>query len=232
MEIQSPIECKVVKRLNRFVVEIKVDNLREKAYINNTGRLSELLVENKTGYCLKNSKPLKTSYRLFAISDHELAALIDTQLQMKAFEKALINNFIPWLKECEIIGRNVQLGKSKIDYLVKCMNKRIYVEVKSAVLRGNERYAMYPDCPSVRGRRHILELLSNLSKGGFSILLFIAALPKVDAFRPNREGDPEISKLIKRGIKRGLIVKAISMCYDPRSSVVRLDNPNLKVELE
>lgn len=36
---------------------------------------------------IRNAK--KTDYRLFAISDYELATIVDTGIQMKAFEEAV-----------------------------------------------------------------------------------------------------------------------------------------------
>jgi len=81
-----------------------------------------------------------------------LGALIDNQLQMKAFEKSLEANLIPWLLGCHILKRNAKLGASRIDYLLDCNGKKVYLEVKSAVLREGD-YAMYPDCPSDRGRK-------------------------------------------------------------------------------
>jgi len=64
------------------------------------------------------------------------------------------------------------------------------------------------------------------------MLLFIAALPKTNAFKPNKKGNLEIPKLIRRGLERGLMVKAISLHYNPKSSTARPDNPNLIIELD
>lgn len=64
---------------------------------------------------------------------------------MKAFEEAVKKKVIPWLVNCKIIKRNTRLGSSLIDYLFKCTKELLYLEVKSAVLRGDEIYAMYPD---------------------------------------------------------------------------------------
>jgi len=49
LKIDNTKECRIVSRLNRFVVEIKVDGVKRRAHINNTGRLKELLVKGKRG---------------------------------------------------------------------------------------------------------------------------------------------------------------------------------------
>ena len=43
-KVEEAVECKVLRRLNRFVVEVIADGKRLRAHINNTGRLSEFLV--------------------------------------------------------------------------------------------------------------------------------------------------------------------------------------------
>jgi hypothetical protein len=45
-----------------------------------------------------------------------------------------------------------------IDYLIEHKNKKYLLEIKSAVMKY-KNFAMYPDCPSVRGQKHIRELI-------------------------------------------------------------------------
>ncbi|HEC94414.1 MAG TPA: DNA/RNA nuclease SfsA [Thermoplasmatales archaeon] len=222
--------CRVRKRLNRFVVEVEVDDKVTTAYINNTGRLLDYLREDKKGFCLRNSNEKKTDYRLFAVEKNGFGAVIDTNLQMKAFEKALSLNLIPWLNGWEFIKRNVRLGESVIDYLFRKNSVFLYLEVKSAVLKDGD-YAMYPDCPSIRGQRHIWELITHVSNGGEAAILFIAALPKVKAFKPYESGDPVVKTLLVEAEKVGVMIKSISIFYNPRNAKLHLENPDLDVVL-
>ena len=231
LKIDSVVECRIVSRINRFVVEIFVNGERRMANINNTGRLHELLIKGRRGYCIRGG--IKTDYKLFGIKTGRCAAIIDTRLQMKSFEIAVSKNLIPWLKGCRILKRNVKVNESTIDYLLKC-DYELYLEVKSAALRKsirNTKYAMYPDCPSLRGRRHVLDLIEYVKQGKKAAILFIASVPKVRAFKPNRQGDYVLSKLIRKAANAGVVVKAISMHYNPENSTVILDNPQLKVRL-
>ena len=230
IEVENPVKCVIVGRVNRFVVKVIVDGNEQRAYINNTGRLSELLVGGRGAFCVRSKGTGKMDYRLFAVEDDNLGAIIDTQLQMKAFERALETGLIPWLSGCRILRRNARLGSSLIDYLLRCNEDRVYLEVKSAVLRGGT-YAMYPDCPSTRGRKHVKELTNHAKRGGKSIILFIAALPKVEAFKPNKTADPEIHKLLLEANKVGVKLRAIGMYYNPADSFIYLYNPSLKIVL-
>jgi len=230
LKIDNAAKCTIVKRLNKFVAEVIVKGKKAKAYVNNTGRLIEYLGEGKPAFCITIQNPKKTSYRLFAVKDGNLGAIIDTQLQMRAFERAVEFGFIPWLRGCRIIRRNARLGESLVDYLLGCNSKSLYLEIKSAVLREGH-YAMYPDCPSLRGRRHVSELTTHVRKGGNGAIVFIAAMPKVRAFRPYRSGDPRMHELLLKAHEAGVAIKSVSMYYDPKDSQVYLNDPDLTVAL-
>ncbi len=204
IKLKNLLKGKILKRLNRFLVEIRINNKVEVASLNNTGRLIDYLQKDKECLVMER-KSLKTNYRLIAVKDKNSWALIDTDIQMKAFEIALNKNLINFLKGAKIIKRNPRYKNSVFDYLIKYKNKEIFVELKSAVLRkGN--FAMYPDCPTERGRRHIKEITELKDRG---MIIFICALPYVKKFKPYEEGDPEIPKLLKVAKKNKVKIRAL-----------------------
>lgn len=230
LNLENPAECTIVGRLNRFVVQVKIADKPYLASINNTGRLLEFLVPGRRAYCLPHTKPLKTDFQLFAIEEGGLGALIDTRLQMNAFEQALETGMIPWLDGFHQVRRDAPLGRSLIDYLLTDGRHEVYLEVKSAALREGE-YAMYPDCPTTRGRKHIRELTEHRRKSGTACILFMAALPDVRAFKPNRPADPELYQLLLKAKRAGVELKALNIAYNPQRSAILLLNPDLTVEI-
>lgn len=110
LRIENPIECRIAERINRFVLKIRVRRDYYRAWINNTGRLHQFLVKGRKGFCVLNEKGGRTYYRLFSIKEGNFGAIIDTQLQMRVFEKSLEMKLVPWLKECRILKRNAKLG--------------------------------------------------------------------------------------------------------------------------
>ena len=230
MRIEKPIECVVLGRINKFVAKVLIGGKPRRAYINNTGRLLKYLAKGRKGFCIRPAKLGKTDCRLFSIEDDGFAAIVDTQLQMKAFEIALEMGLVPWMRESKILKGNAELGRSLIDYLLECGGERVYLEVKSAVLKEGE-CATYPDCPSARGRRHVKELTDHVKEGGLGTILFIAALPGVKAFRPNRSADPELHGLLKEAHSAGVNLKSIELYYSPEDSSVYLFDPDLEVRI-
>lgn len=230
LKIDHAIECVIVKRLNRFVVQVQVQGNSYRASINNTGRLLEFLVPDRRGFCVRHEKHLKTDFHLFAIEERGVGALIDTQLQMRTFERALETGMIPWLRGYRTLRRNAPLEDSLVDYLLGNDDEEVYLEVKSAVLRDGG-YAMYPDCPSLRGQKHIRTLTRYRRGGGKAFILFMAALPEVSAFKPNQPADPELYRLLVEAQRAGVAVKALNIVYQPDNSSISLANPDLPVDL-
>ncbi len=210
------------RRTSRFTVNIIINDTKYKAYLCNTGKLSQLLVKGKKACCLKNSKGI----RLLAVKDYDKGALVDTYYQMKSFEKAINVSIIPWLEKCSISRRNPKLGNSVMDYLLICNGNKVYVELKSAILRLNTHIASYPDTVSLR--RHVSELIKHVMLGGKAMVIFVAALPYVNSFKPNSEVDPLLASLIKQLLDEGVIVKAINEYFEPKSKCIMLDNYDLK----
>jgi sugar fermentation stimulation protein A len=230
LTVDSPIECRTVARLNRFVVEVQLGERHFRASTNNTGRLVDFISPGKQVYCHRHPRPSRTDFSLFAVDDSPAGALIDTQLQMRAFERAVSLEGIPWLAEAGAVRRNVALGESVIDYLLQVEGEELFLEVKSSVLRDGE-YAMYPDCPSLRGRRHVRALTQHVQRGGKAVIVFVAALPRVSAFKPNRLADPELHGLLVDAARAGVGIKALNIIYVPIDSTVQLVNPDLPVNL-
>jgi len=227
----EPIECTIIERVNRFTVRVLINGVVKNVHLTNTGRLREFLVNGKRGFCHRISGS-KLEYRLFAVEDGVQAALIDTVLQQKVFEHLVVYNKIPWLNGCIIAKRNPRLSGEVIDYLLVCSNEYLYTELKSAVLRFNGVYAGYPDCPTIRGRRQIKALINYVKQGGRALIVFIAGLPGVEAFKPYSEGDPVVADLIREASWSNVGVKAIALYYDPVYARIVVYNTDLAVNLD
>jgi len=226
------VPCTFIERLNRFVALVDVNGETKKALVTNTGRLKEFMVPGRRVFCTPKSGG-KTDFVLVAFEDLDgKGAVIDTRTQAKAFERAVELNVVPWLKGCRIKRREITVGKSRLDYLFECPGGEVYAEMKSAVLRGGERgeYAMYPDCPSTRGQKHIRELIELRKAGKRAMIFFIGAMPGVEKFRPYEPGDPEIARLLREAGEVGVEVRALSISLLPKGKVI-LERPSLEVEV-
>ncbi|HLI46683.1 MAG TPA: DNA/RNA nuclease SfsA [Geobacterales bacterium] len=224
------ISCNIVRRLNRFTVLINIEGREEAAWLTNTGRLKEIIYEGNTAVCIKLSSPKKLKFVLVGTKvDENKFTLIDTRLQMKCFEIAQEKKMIDWLQDYKLKKRNIKLGKSLIDYYFTDNSKEFFIEVKSAVLFDGY-HAMYPDCPSIRGRRHVEDLIEVKKKGKNAGLVFIAAHPFARAFKPFDAGDPILAQLIRKAYKEGVEIHALKMSLLKNGEII-LEDPELEIIL-
>ncbi len=159
--------CKILYRVNRFVVRLEIRNVEIDAHLTNTGRLHDVLVDNRK-YLVKKINSNKLKYRLISVLDGDgYYSVIDTITQNIGFTHTVEKNLIPKLKGCILIKKNPKINSSSLDFLYRCNNYNVLIETKSAVLRRESNEAMYPDCPTIRGRRHIMESI-NLQRRGLS----------------------------------------------------------------
>ncbi|MCE4620566.1 MAG: DNA/RNA nuclease SfsA [Desulfurococcales archaeon] len=224
--IRVPVrDCVFLERLNRFVAKILVEGRVDLAHITNTGRLEELLVRGRRCKIAEiNGKRLR--YRLVALEDKGGYAVIDTRTQSRAFEEAVERGLLCFFHDCRIAGREPRVGEGRLDYVLECNSGRVLVETKSAVLRGPSGEAMYPDCPTKRGVRHVRELVRLMGSGVRVAIVFIAAFPGARCFKPFREGDPQLYEVLTNALSMGLEVRALGIYMDD-SGDIYLEKPCL-----
>ncbi len=215
----------IIERKNRFIIKAKINNRIILAHLNNTGRLEEFVRKGNLGLFLPIKKD-KRKYRLSMIIENKSASIIDTSLQMKCFEVALEKGYLSWLRKAKILKRNFRINNSLIDYLIEHKDKKYILEIKSAAMKKGF-YAMYPDCPSIRGQKHLKELINHKN----SIILFIAGMKNIKAFKPNKDADLKIYELLKIAKQKGIKIKTIQIYFDLKRKDVVLKNDDLKVEI-
>lgn len=78
--------------------------------------------------------------------------------------------------------------------------------------------------------KDIQQQLLMAAEGGLSIIAFMAALPGIKVFRPNREADPLIYSALRKAKDAGVYIYALGLHFDPRHCFIHLRNPSLKVK--
>ena len=223
--------CRFIKRINRFIAEVKCErNDPEYAHLNNTGKLKDLLIPNTPVVCM-NINGKKTNIRIIGtIVDDRWATLIDTRIQENSFIYAVNHGYIPWLENFKIMARDIIVNRSRIDLMAKDKyNNIVYIELKSAVyFFKDDLSARYPDTISLRGRRHIMELIN--MKYLRRIIVFIAGHPYARVFKPSYN-DPEIPLLLKSAQANGVEIRSVKIALKYWEKSIILLDPDLPVDL-
>ncbi|NWG09837.1 MAG: DNA/RNA nuclease SfsA [Nitrososphaerales archaeon] len=204
-------------RLNRFSALVEIEGKEERCFLQNPGRLRELLVRDAEVFLkVAKSNNRQTSYDLIAINHNGILVSIDSKMPNKLLLEAIKEHKMEEFSMYNYVKPEFSFGHSKFDFLLTNSNDRCLLEVKSCTLvNGNK--ALFPDAPTERGRRHILELIKARKEGYESCVLFLIQRPDVNSFSPNDSMDPKFGKALREALKQGVKIYAYRSSFDGES---------------
>lgn len=112
-------------------------------------------------------------------------------------------------------------GSSRIDFLVETTLKKILMEVKGVTLE-KDGTALFPDAPTERGVRHIIELCCSIKDGYCPVIAFVIQMTGVSYFSPNAETHREFADALIYAHKQG--VKIIALDCEVSCDTISIKN--------
>ena len=201
--------AKLIERENRFRVKIQFGNDITSAHLANPGRLRELLIPGADVWVSESQSPKRrTAFSLELVRTNHTLVSMNSQVPNALVNNALMKHNLPFLPDYLHYRREVMLGHSRIDFCIFHDTTLTWLEVKSATLVRNG-IASFPDAPTLRGQRHLSELMATTRSGAKSMVLFVVQRDDANAFTPNDATDPEFSQLLRIANKAGISIRAI-----------------------
>lgn len=197
-------------RVTRFSALVQVDGKAFLCFLPNPGRLEELLVSNAE-VILKEAEGSgrKTIYDLVGVRSGGQIVSVDSRLPNKLVFEALKNKDLPEFSEYSVIKPEHLYGHTRFDFLLTNTAKPCLLEVKSCTL-VKDGIAMFPDAPTKRGTRHVLELAKAKNEGYRACILFIIQRADAYMFKPNDEMDLAFGEVLRQAAECGVEVYAYS----------------------
>lgn len=196
---KSTIAVEFINRPNRFQAYVKLNNEVIMVHVPNTGRCKEILTPGCTVILREeNGVNRKTKYDLIASYKGDKLINIDSQIPNKVVEEALIQKKIEKLRKFINIEREKTYGNSRFDFkLTDDYGNIYYLEVKGVTY---EEYgiAKFPDAPTERGRKHLIELIGAKNKGINAGVIFVLQMDNMKAFSPYDSMDPKFGDALRK----------------------------------
>jgi len=208
-----------IRRLNRFLAEIELDNERVLAHLPNSGRMLTVLSPNCEAYVKAATSPnRKSRYTMFAVKRGDIPIIVDTRFANKLTKSLIDKSLFPPLRKYRVLKENMLKNDSRIDFLLGRNGQRFYLEVKSVsyVING---VAMFPDAPTSRGRKHVETLIKCVEEGFNAGMLFTVQRPDADKLKPCHEIDPKFSELVAKALKSGVKIFTQTFIFEPMDTV-------------
>lgn len=186
----DPVKALFLSRPNRFIVHCLVDGKEVRAYLPNPGRLLELLYPGKTNlYLEKTDQPgRKQPFMVVGVERKGMPVSLHTHRTNDVAQLLLEQGKVPGLEKATILKREAKREHSRFDFLLEQDGKKVWLEVKSCTL-FSEKIAMFPDAPTIRGKKHLDELIAIKESDDRAAVLFVIQNPDVDYFMPNYHTD-------------------------------------------
>lgn len=214
MRFDPPLEQGVLlRRYKRFLADIRLaDGSEITIHCPNTGSMKHcLFIEQRVWF--SRSSNLKRKYpctfELMETPNNQLIG-VNTGRANKLAEEAIINGVISELQGYPLLRREVKYGEenSRIDILLTGGDKSdCYIEVKSCTLLEQD-CGYFPDAVTLRGQKHLRELMQMVTEGKRAVLLFIVQHTGIKRVKVAQHIDPEYAKLFKQAVNFGVEVLA------------------------
>jgi sugar fermentation stimulation protein A len=198
-----------IKRPNRFIAQVSIDGKKETVHVKNTGRCRELLIPgNKIILedCSNNPKR-KTKYSLIAVFKDDLLINMDSQVPNAVVFDALKEGKIQSYQDFTHIRRESKYGNSRFDIYYETAKEKGFIEVKGVTLEENG-IARFPDAPTERGAKHVLEMIEAVKQGYRGTIFFLIQMKGPEIFRLNWEMDKNFSEAVKLASENGVEILA------------------------
>jgi len=203
------IKAKFIYRPNRFQAYVSINEEEIMVHVPNTGRCREILIPGCTVVLREENSPLrKTKYDLIGGYKGDRFINIDSHIPNKVVDEALKNRRIDVLKDYINIQREKKFGNSRFDFkLTNSDGEECYLEVKGVTLEENG-VVKFPDAPTERGTRHLLELVEVKRLGKAAAVLFLIQMDGVKYFTPHDDMDKKFGEALRFAKKNGVHILA------------------------
>ena len=214
----------LIKRYKRFFVDIKYKNKIITGHCPNSGSMMGLLNKgNKVWFSTSDNPKRKLKYTLEIIEAEKKLVGINTLFTNKIVLEALNQKKIKNLIKFDKIKTEVKFSdKTRFDFLISNNKTKCFLEVKNVTLVREKKIAEFPDSVTLRGTKHLKELISAKKKGFESYMLYLIQRDDCKSFKIAKDIDEEYKSTFNEAIKNGVKI----LCYDCKLDIeeIKLNN--------
>ncbi|HXF79364.1 MAG TPA: DNA/RNA nuclease SfsA, partial [Usitatibacter sp.] len=184
------IEGRLIRRYKRFLADVQLAGEVVTAACPNTGSMMGC-AEPGSRVWLSEHESATRKYRhtwelVEVTAGKPVLVGINTSKPNALVAEAIAEGAIPELAGYESVRREVAYGeeRSRIDFVLEGDAGPCYLEVKNVTAAASKGVALFPDCVSERGARHLRELMRLKAVGYRPVQLYCVQRGDVDEVRP------------------------------------------------
>ncbi|WP_336367329.1 DNA/RNA nuclease SfsA [Marinobacter sp. C2H3] len=207
-------EGRLLRRYKRFLADVRLpDGTEVTAHCPNTGSMLGCQPDNGRVWLTRSDNPrrkLAFTWELVETAPGHLAC-VNTARPNGQARAAIEAGRIAELRGYPDCRAEVRYGveNSRIDLLLSGHDRKpdAWVEVKNVTLCENGE-GFFPDAVTVRGQKHLRELMAQVQAGQRAVLLFAVNHTGIGRIRPADQIDPAYGALLREAAAAGVEVLA------------------------
>ena len=209
---RSLVEGRLLRRYKRFLADVQLPEGVITASCPNTGSLMGCCdAGNRVWLSESDSATRKYRHTWELVEVGRTLVGINTGLPNALVREAIEAGTIAELAGYTSIRREVAYGEegSRVDLVLESADRPpCYVEVKNVTAAANRGVALFPDCVSERGTKHLRELVRLKAQGLRPVQLYCVQRGDVKEVRPADGIDYEYGQALREAIRAGVEVLA------------------------
>lgn len=225
MRFRGPLaEGRLLRRYKRFLADVQLGDAVVTAACPNTGSMMGCS-EPGSRVWLSESDSAARRYRHTweIVEAGGVLVGINTGLPNALVAEAIGRGTIAELSGYAAMRREVRYGeeRSRVDFVLESPDRpECWVEVKNVTAAVKRGVALFPDCVSERGARHLRELIRLKAKGARPVQLYCVQRGDVKEVRPADGIDPEYGRTLREAIDAGVEVLAYRARVSPAEIIL------------
>lgn len=227
MQFESPfIPAVLIRRYKRFLADVELKSGEVvTVHTANTGSMLGVATPGMRVW-LRDTQSSTRKYRYsWEISEpcEKVYVGVHTGLVNELVREAIENGTIAELQGYHTIKEEVAYGdeNSRIDLLLQDDERSCYVEIKNVTARDANGHAIFPDAVSLRGQKHLRELMRVVRINQRGVILFCIQRTDIASFRPADEIDSAYGQLLREANANGVEVLAYKATVTPEAISLR-----------
>ncbi|OGB60380.1 MAG: sugar fermentation stimulation protein SfsA [Caldithrix sp. RBG_13_44_9] len=223
MKFASPLlRAILLQRYKRFLADVRLEDGRiVTAHCPNSGSIKTCNIPGNSVMVSFHDQPqrkFKYTWEMIQVNGNWVG--INTSHPNKLVAEAIQSEKIPELLDYFDIQGEVRINKSsRLDLLLTGSPGRCYIEVKNVTLL-EEKMARFPDSVTVRGQKHLQELIRSVKKGDRAVIFFVVQRQDAELFSPADDIDPDYGRLLRKAVKSGVEILVYQAVVNPHQIVL------------
>lgn len=213
------VKGRLIRRYKRFLADVDLDDGRTvTAHCPNSGRMTGCSQAGRPVLLSEHHAPhrkLAFTWELIKMPSSWVG--VNTQIPNKLVGRAVADGLVPSLAGYASVASEVRTQRhTRLDLKLSASGRRdCFVEVKNCTLVEGTT-ARFPDAPTARGRKHLLDLQRLVGEGHRAVIFFLIQRCDANHFEPANAIDPDYGLALRQAVSAGVELVAYDVVIDTR----------------